>query len=402
MKPYSIFFLSCLLSAFMFSCKHVKTTNEYLNEVLTNLQEIKSASYYIEAEGWQHGDSVAMLTYCMYYNEYDNPNDTTIGASFVSFAGDDTTKFNFGYNGIIEAHVYYDKKGVIVNDFTVRDLPFRPVSPPFFNYTKNIINYILTTKDSIQIEPIDSGEYYYLKLIINEDKQVEFFGKAHYMPEPPFYMGEPTSIYELWISKTTNLPYKVRREMSHDISVTTCYDAEINKLSIDSFNIYAYFPQDYEVRKYTLNNEKRTAPEMLGKAAPHWVLKDLHEQEVSLSDIKSKVLLINFTGIGCGPCYAAIPVLKELKNKYNNTDFELVGIESWVRKPQSLQNYTRKNNLNYKLLSATDEVLKDYKTGGAAPVFVILDENRIVRNVFNGYSQETTGKEIKEAIKKLL
>lgn len=75
----------------------------------------------------------------------------------------------------------------------------------------SIINYALTTKDSIQTELTDLEEEYYFKLTINEDKQVEFFGQAYYMPDNPYDWGETTSIYELWISKSDNLPYKYRR-----------------------------------------------------------------------------------------------------------------------------------------------------------------------------------------------
>ena len=87
--------------------------------------------------------------------------------------------------------------------------------------------------------------------MIHEDRQVEFFGKAYYIPKPPFDLGDPTSIYELWISKANGLPYKMRREMSHQISATTCSDVVLNQLSIADFNLYDYVPQDYETVSYT-------------------------------------------------------------------------------------------------------------------------------------------------------
>lgn len=71
------------------------------------------------------------------------------------------------------------------------------------------------------------------------------------MPLPPFDIGNTTSIYELWINKSDNLPFKERREMSHDISVSTCSNLQINKLNIRDFNINDYFPKDYETVKYS-------------------------------------------------------------------------------------------------------------------------------------------------------
>ena len=114
----------------------------------------------------------------------------------------------------------------------------------------------MSTGDSITTEWKDLGEAYYFKLVIHEDRQVEFFGKAYYIPKPPFDLGDPTSIYELWISKADGLPYKMRREMSHQISATTCSDVVLNQLSIAGLNLYDYVPQDYEIRKY--GEQKKT------------------------------------------------------------------------------------------------------------------------------------------------
>ena len=65
------------------------------------------------------------------------------------------------------------------------------------------------------------------------------------------YRQYKLSIYELWINKSNDLPYKKRREMSHDISVSTCSNLEINKLTINDFNASDYFPKDYEIVKYS-------------------------------------------------------------------------------------------------------------------------------------------------------
>ena len=116
--------------------------------------------------------------------------------------------------------------------------------------------------------------------------------------------------------------------------------------------------------------------------------------------MKGKISLIQFTGIGCGPCHASIPFLKELRNQYSDDEFGLVAIETWARKPQQLQNYSNRNEMNYHFLSGTDEVVKDYQTGNAAPVFFILDKDLIIRKVIRGYN-ENVKKEIIDAINEL-
>lgn len=384
----------------MFSSCKTTNGNDYLRKVLGNLEKIESATYYLKGEPIQPGDSIPSFINYNFIKEYNNPLDSTIGASYVSLDAQDTTKLNFCYDGNVRVLVYHDVKGIVIDDFTFRPLPFRPLTPPFFNYTKSIIDYALTTTDSIHLDFKDLEDDYYFKLTINEDKQVEFFGKAYHV-ESSYNQIDPTSIYEIWISKSNDLPYKVRREMSHDISITTCTNVELNKISINDFSAYDYFPADYEIREYGPKKSLQTPKDLVGKKATEWTLNDMNEQAISFTDLKSKVLLINFTGIGCGPCHLSIPFLRELKDSFNNDDFELISIESWNRKPHSLRIYANRHHINYPFLSANDEVLTDYQTGRTAPCFFILDEQRIIRKVIFGYGDNTPD-EIRTAISELL
>lgn len=373
---------------------------EYLGKVLDNIEKIKSASYTLLTEMWQPGDTAATFTNRYFVREFDNPADTTIGSSGIWFSsGDGKTKMEFGYDGNARAVVYNEDKEVVIDNFTFRKLPIRPVNPPFFNYTRSIIRYALTTGDSIDMVLTEHPDHYYFRLTINAGRQVEFFGEAHYMDNSQ-YVADPTSIYELWINKSDGLPYKHRREMSHSIYIAACENAELNKLSLSDFDMYAHFPEGYRIRQYGDRSNTPPKPSLAGEKAPDWTLSDMDGNAVSLADYKSKVLLIQFTGIGCGPCLISIPFLLDLKKELGTEDFDIAAIETWTRRPHSLKVYSDKHSLTYKLLSATDDVVEAYRTDGAAPVFFILDSGRTVRKVIRGYG-ESTGGEIRKAIKEL-
>ena len=207
-----------------------------------------------------------------------------------------------------------------------------------------------------------------------------------------------------WEGRADGLPYKMRREMSHQISATTCSDVVLNQLSIAGLNLYDYVPQDYEIRKYG-EQKKVTQPaatDLIGQKAPDWMLKDMYEKPVALSEFKSKVLLVNLTGIGCGACHASIPFLNGLKGKFNAGEFEVVSIETWGREPHSLRTYADKNQINYSFLCGDEGIVKSYRTYGAAPLFFILDQDRVIRKVIRGYRMGRTDEEITDAIKALL
>lgn len=388
------------LSIFILSscADNYKSTD--LKQVLKELGEIESATYWVERESWNPGDTAATYVVNQYVESYRNPSDTTIGSSWAIFETEQKAHLEFAYDGKMRTLIYDDVKGMVIDSFMVRKLPFRPILPPFFNYTENIIRYILENNDSTFVEQKDLGEEIYVKLTIYEDRQVEFFGRAHYIPENP-YTFDPTSIYELWIDKKSNLPKKVRREMSHNILVSSVSDFEFNKLKLENFVASDYFPKDYEIRQYGQKGKKRLPSALIGKTAPDWTLQSDDNQNISLSDLKSKVLMIQFTSVSCGPCRASIPFLKELSNEYRNTDFDFVAIECTSKNTNVLKTYMSRNDFDYKFLLSKKEVIKAYSIT-SFPVFFILDENRKITNVINGYGQGKTDKEIRTLINDLM
>jgi hypothetical protein len=306
-----IILILAVLTGVLASCKKDYTSKDYLKEVLTNLKNIKSASYNTIGEGWVPGDTTANVIYHSRMKEYNYPADSTIGAKYIKFIEDDTSKIDFCYDGKVRAMFYHEHEGIIVDSFKVRKLPFRPVKPPFFNYTKSIIEYAISTNDSILLEMKDLEESVFLKLTINEEHKVEFFGKPIYMPLNP-YSFDNTSIFEIYINKTNNLPYKVRRVMSHDISVTTCENHEFNNLNNKEFIAEEYFPENYEIRAYKVRKRKTSPHPLINEKAPDWRLKSTNDTFVSLNDFKNKATLIQFTSVSCGPCKASIPFLRKL------------------------------------------------------------------------------------------
>lgn len=389
----------CCLSLLIFqSCKDISDNKDFLNKVLANLDQIKSASYFAIVSASAPGDTMKFNSFSRYYKEYFNPADSFIGSTFAWFQPFDTTKIYFFYDGLAQGYIDSDIKTIVIDSFKTHSLPFRPIGPPFFNYTKNIIKYALETKDSISTSLQDFGDSVLFSLNIYSDEQVEFFGKASYSKNP-YGQDKEISIYNIWISKLNYLPYKYRRKMSHSTSWETCSDVKINTSPIEDFMPSDYFPADYKISGWGKGNSLKN--DLSGKIAPDWTLKDFDGNTVALKDLKSKVLIIEFTGIGCGPCHASIPFLKQLITDNKSKSFELVSIETWSKNIEGIKRYYINNNLNYKYLISSQEVVKDYQVK-AVPSLFILDEKRVIRKVIQGYEKGTTDLEITNFIKSLI
>jgi len=377
------------------SCSNNKNSKYYLKTVSDNLAKVESATYFSITESFAPGDTAPSIHMDDFVKEYENQLDTTIGASFVKLSHTDTSQMTRCYDGKMTVVVDEDSKEIVLDSFKISQQPFRLISPPFFSYTKSIIKYALETKDSISIVIKEEKEWVYCCFTIFEEKQVEFFGKAYYI-DNPYNFGE-ASKYEIWFERSTNLPFKYKRTMSHNINTETVSHVELNKLKLENFKASDYFMPDFAVSGRRYENRPEKTNDLIGKRAPDWVLKDVRENNIALKDLTSKVVMIQFTSVSCGPCRASIPFLNRLSGTYKKEDFDFVAIECTSRSLNALNNYQKRNCINYKFVLATKNVLEDYKIN-SFPVFFILDKEFIVRKVITGYGDKTTDEKIKATI----
>ena len=173
------------------ACGNKEKPEAYLKIALENVERIKVAGYELEEKAkvpYEKDWSSIRRNKCV---EQDNPQDTTIGASALHYDGDG--HILSVYDGTNHVYFHHDEKRIVVKDFLdaqSMSLPFRTYQPPFFNYTKSLIRYMLTTNDSISLDVEETKEDYIYKLAIYEDRQVEFFGRDYKMPEDPNIFSE--------------------------------------------------------------------------------------------------------------------------------------------------------------------------------------------------------------------
>lgn len=104
---------------------------EYLREVLSKLESVKSATYDLYSEGWMAGDTLPSSVSKVFVEEYRNPQDTTIGSSFLEWDSEDKTRFESGYDGAVSVYMNRYQKTAEVNDFSNQFFPVRLIQPPF-------------------------------------------------------------------------------------------------------------------------------------------------------------------------------------------------------------------------------------------------------------------------------
>ena len=112
------------------------------------------------------------------------------------------------------------------------------------------------------------------------------------------------------------------------------------------------------------------------------IQKDFPES-YTLSNMKDKVILINFWATWCGPCRLEIPDFNELYTKYNKKGFEVLSVSISDTKEQ-LVNFLKAYKIDYPLLygnpSEIKKIVSDYGGVYSIPMsFLIGLDNEILR-----------------------
>lgn len=141
-------------------------------------------------------------------------------------------------------------------------------------------------------------------------------------------------------------------------------------------------------------------PSKIGDKAPDFKLKDITGKEVKLSDYKGKVVIIDFWATWCAPCRKGIPDLIELQNEYK-TDVVVLGItlDNKTNTAQDVSPFVTTMKINYPVIWADDNVIKDYGNIQSIPTsFVVDKKGTIVSKHIGLVPKSEYVKDIKKAL----
>jgi thiol-disulfide isomerase/thioredoxin len=110
----------------------------------------------------------------------------------------------------------------------------------------------------------------------------------------------------------------------------------------------------------------------------NFVGTDLKGNQVSLNDLKGKIVVLNVWGIGCGPCIAEMPVLNELVKMYkDNNNVKFIAVTADQKK--DLLAFFKHRTFDYRVLSNVAHITETFNTN-ALPVHMVIGKSGEIIN----------------------
>lgn len=134
---------------------------------------------------------------------------------------------------------------------------------------------------------------------------------------------------------------------------------------------------------------------------PDLTFVSLDGKGTQLSDIKAKIIMVNFWATWCEACMEEMPSIVKVRNLFKDRGFEVVGINLDENPEVAIPKALKKFKIEFPVFQDTDGKIADLFEVRAIPLTVIIDHERKVRLVKDG-EQDWNSPEFQKQLEKWL
>jgi len=121
------------------------------------------------------------------------------------------------------------------------------------------------------------------------------------------------------------------------------------------------------------------------KTAPDVQFTKLDGATLKLTDLRGRVVLLNFWATWCQPCRAEMPEFNEMQRDLGDRGLAIVGASvSPLDTPDVIQSFQKDIKQEYTVVRGEEEIGNQFQNGPGLPVTHILDRDGHIRQTFFG------------------
>ena len=124
-------------------------------------------------------------------------------------------------------------------------------------------------------------------------------------------------------------------------------------------------------------------PPLVGSPAPEIVLKDLQGRDVKLSDLRGKVVLVNFWATWCKPCKEEMPAMQASYDKLRDKGFVVLAVNELEDTARVAEHIRTHGHTFEVVMDHNNQVANMYGVVGL-PASFLIDPQGIVRERITG------------------
>lgn len=235
-------------------------------------------------------------------------------------------------------------------------------------------------------------EYYEGDISIETCDQENFIvTKTHIAPD------STVTIRQIFVDRNTLLPYELHhRTINNSLGLkqTTTYyitEIKINEQVTNNRLSEMGFLSEYTQKADQLD---RSADKLLLNKVPDINLVTFNGESLPFQNLKSKVVLLDFWELWCGPCRQSLPKVNEISTKYSPEDLIIIGIVS--ENIEEAKKLIVQEEINFLNVKGNWELKAKFMVN-SFPRYVLIDQNHVIRHIYYEFSDN-----IETDIKKLL
>ena len=122
----------------------------------------------------------------------------------------------------------------------------------------------------------------------------------------------------------------------------------------------------------------------LGEPAPDFQLQDLNGRLVTLSELRGKVVLLNFWATWCGPCRVEMPAMEQLYQTFSRKDFEILAVSTDAQGVAITRPFQQENHLTFPILHDVDYRVGLTYGARSLPMTFMVDRQGVIRHQIFG------------------